>query len=202
MTPRLCKSLAQELPSAAPKRCREALEELLEKAQERKKDLAPDLCKALITFVASMAAPRVPMCMSLQFLCLELLGRAGSSVRAYEDDASKADVQAFFFKLMKKEAKTQPCFKPRIMVLMLQYLLRWLHSSNAQKCLSKEGAFKAEVVTSLLDAWCSEMARCIRWPGRWQLKARGDGRRLRETTTGLGGDMNDATGAEVSPNAD
>lgn len=34
-------------------------------AEERKKDLAPDLCKALITFVASMAAPRVPMCMSL-----------------------------------------------------------------------------------------------------------------------------------------
>ena len=27
---------------------------------------------------------------------------------------------------------------------MLQYLLRWLQSSNAKKCLSKEGAFKAE----------------------------------------------------------
>ena len=30
-------------------------------------------------------------------------------------------------------------------VLMLQYLLRWLQSSNAAKSLSKEGAFKAEV---------------------------------------------------------
>jgi hypothetical protein len=28
---------------------------------------------------------------------------------------------------------------------MLQYLLRWLQSSNAAKSLSKEGAFKAEV---------------------------------------------------------
>ena len=31
---------------------------------------------------------------------------------------------------------------------MLQYLLRWLQSSNAAKSLSKEGVFKAEVPTS------------------------------------------------------
>ena len=30
---------------------------------------------------------------------------------------------------------------------MLQYLLRWLQSSNAAKSLSKEGVFKAEVPT-------------------------------------------------------
>lgn len=168
----LAKALAQEVPSAFPKRCREAVEDLLEKANERGKDLAPDLCKALITFVGSVAAPRVAMqCSSLQFQCLELLARAGLAVKSYEEDASKADVQAFFFKLMKKEAKTQPCFKPRVMVLMLQYLLRWLQSSNAAKSLSKEGAFKAEVVVSLLETLSAEMARCIRWPPRWQLKA-------------------------------
>eukprot|EP00435_Cladocopium_sp_Y103_P010782 s3681_g2.t2 len=167
----LAKALAQEVPSAFPKRCREAVEDLLEKANERGKDLAPDLCKALITFVGSVAAPRVAMqCSSLQFQCLELLARAGLAVKSYEEDASKADVQAFFFKLMKKEAKTQPCFKPRVMVLMLQYLLRWLQSSNAAKSLSKEGAFKAEVVVSLLETLSAEMARCIRWPPRWQLK--------------------------------
>ena len=30
-------------------------------SEERGKDLAPDLCKALITFVGSVAAPRVAM---------------------------------------------------------------------------------------------------------------------------------------------
>jgi len=168
----LTKALALELPSAFPKRCREAIEDLLEKANERGKDLTPDLCKALITFVVSVAAPRVAMqSSSMQFQCLELLARSGLAVKSYEEDASKADVQTFFCKLMKKEAKVQPCFKPRVMVLMLQYLLRWLQSSNAAKSLSKEGVFKAEVVGSLLETLSAEMGRCIRWPPRWQLKA-------------------------------
>ncbi|CAJ1403962.1 unnamed protein product [Effrenium voratum] len=94
----------------------------------------------------------------------------GRAVRSYED-ASKADVQAFFFKLLKKEAKSQPTFKPRVMVMLLQYLLRWLQSSDAAKSITKEGAFKAEVVTSLLDTLTGEMSRCIRWRPRWQLKA-------------------------------
>ena len=33
-------------------------------------------------------------------------------------------------------------------VFLLQYLLRWLQSSNALKCLSKEGAFKPEAGAS------------------------------------------------------
>lgn len=31
---------------------------------------------------------------------------------------------------------------------MLQYLLRWIQCSNAGKCLSKEGGFKAEARSS------------------------------------------------------
>eukprot|EP00439_Symbiodinium_sp_Y106_P002771 s2877_g1.t1 len=175
----LVKSLAQELPSAFPSRCRLAIEELSEKGTERGKDLPPDLCKAVLTFVCSVASPRLR---ELQFPCLELLGRAGLAVRAYEEDASKADVQAFFFKLLKKEAKTQPAFKPRVMVFLLQYLLRWLQSSNALKSLSKEGAFKPEVITSLLEALASEMGKCLRWQQKWQLKATRALRKVLATT--------------------
>ncbi|CAE7449785.1 kdelr2 [Symbiodinium natans] len=167
----LVKSLAQELPSAFPARCRAAIEELSEKGAERGKDLPPDLCKAVLTFVCSVASPRVAAQPELQFPCLELLGRAGLAVRAYDEDASKADVQAFFFKLLKKEAKAQPAFKPRVMVFLLQYLLRWLQSSNALKSISKEGAFKPEVITSLLETLAAEMGKCLRWQQRWQLKA-------------------------------
>ncbi|CAE7661943.1 ILA [Symbiodinium sp. CCMP2592] len=178
----LVKSLAQELPSAFPSRCRSAIEELSEKGTERGKDLPPDLCKAVLTFVCSVASPRVAAQPELQFPCLELLGRAGLAVRAYEEDASKADVQAFFFKLLKKEAKTQPAFKPRVMVFLLQYLLRWLQSSNALKSLSKEGAFKPEVITSLLEALASEMGKCLRWQQKWQLKATRALRKVLATT--------------------
>lgn len=53
------KASAQELPSATVARCREIVEELLEKAKERRKDLGVDLCKGVITFVVSVAAPKV-----------------------------------------------------------------------------------------------------------------------------------------------
>ena len=61
--------------------CRTRLETIVtiaSESKERGKDLAPDLCKALITFVGSVVAPRVAMqCSPLWLVCCFILGWCG-----------------------------------------------------------------------------------------------------------------------------
>lgn len=167
----LVKALAQEFPSLSPSRARESVSELLEKAEERGSDLSPDECKGLITFVVTLAAPRVLAVQHLQFPCLELISRAGLAVRKFDDETTRAELHNFFFKLMKKEAKVQPCFKAKVMITMLQFLLRWTQAANVATALTADGLFKADVITGLVEALAGEMGRSNRWKPRWQQKA-------------------------------
>jgi hypothetical protein len=166
------KASAQDFQHLPPAKCREAVDELLNLCEQREADLPPEVCKALVQFVLSVASLRCADHRPLQWSCLEVLRQAGRSTRAYETPANRADLHNFFLRLAKKEAKGQPTFKPRVLLLLLQYVLRWAFAADLAGVLAAEGdgALKVDVVTALIEALYGEMGRCHRWPPRWQLK--------------------------------
>jgi len=161
----LVKNLAQEFPYLPLHQCQLAVHDLLEKCQEIGTDLEPDVCKALITFVVSVVAPRCAQ--PLNYHCLEILGHTGKAARSSESPANRAELHGFFFKLLKKEVKTQRTWKPKVMLTMLQCILRWSQACQLSRAPTEgEGACSFDVVASLLQALYGEMGRCERWNAR------------------------------------
>lgn len=173
------KGLAQEFHQLPAQECRSAVSELLGRCRRLDSDIPPDGCKALLTFVLSVAALRCSgQLRPLQFHCLDLITCAGRAARKDEDVASRVDLHTFFFKLTKKEAKSQPMWKPRVLVPTLQYILRWIEVAQLSR-LTEDGGLKPEIVTATMEALFTEMGRAgALWTPRWRLKASRALRRL------------------------
>ncbi|CAK0824372.1 unnamed protein product [Prorocentrum cordatum] len=172
------KVLAQDFPFKEASECREWTDELASRCAERcaEKDaepLSPDVCKAILQFVFSVAAPQAAEHRPLQWSCLELVAAAGRATARQEGAGSRADLHGFLFRLAKKEAKSQPVWKPRMLILMLQWVTRWIQVSGFGKVLEGlgEDAFDRKVVTSFAEALYGELGASDRWRPRWSLKA-------------------------------
>lgn len=167
------KQLAQDFQYLSPSECCSVTDGLLERLEGA--ELPPDACKAVLTFALSVVALRCPGHRPLQWSCLALVTAAGKSAKAMAADsaANTADVHSFFLKLGKKEVKAQTTWKPRVLVTLLQNMLRWAQVTNLHKALTAEGegAVKPELLTGLMEALYLEMNRCERWSSRWQVKA-------------------------------
>eukprot|EP00929_Paragymnodinium_shiwhaense_P086899 TRINITY_DN47277_c0_g2_i1.p1 TRINITY_DN47277_c0_g2~~TRINITY_DN47277_c0_g2_i1.p1 ORF type:complete len:2755 (+),score=912.30 TRINITY_DN47277_c0_g2_i1:113-8377(+) len=180
----LLKNLAQELPQLSAAKSVEALDDFLDRCEKpervdggeeakgkprpaRAAALAPDVCKALVNFALSILCARCEANRKLQAKVLELLKIAGLNTRCFDSKDAKDEMQTFFFKLARKEVKTQRVWKPRVMTFLLQNILRWVQVSCADTSALDAAS---DAVGTLLTALYAEMSRCDRWAPRWRLK--------------------------------
>lgn len=165
------KAVAKEFQSLSSSQCQQSLEDLLDKCSQLGEDFPPEGVKAILAFVLSVAALRCGAHRPLQTPCLQLIRQAARAAKACDDAGSKAELHTFFFKLVKKEVKSQPMDKPRIAVLALQYIRQWIVSSGTVKLLEVDTTFTFEVIAGALQALFAEMGRNHNWEPRWKLKA-------------------------------
>jgi hypothetical protein len=165
------KSLAQEFQHLSLTQCEQALDELVTFVCAQT-PIAPDFSKAVLAFVLSVAAPRCQDRRSLQWRCLRLVGAVGHAARCNDEGADRSDLHNFFFKLGKKEVKSQRMWKPRVMVTMMQYINRYAWESDlANASAEGEASCSFDVVSALLQAMYGEMGRSEKWEKKWRAKA-------------------------------